>query len=295
MEFRHLRYFLAVADEGSFSRAADRLHISQPSLSRQMQSFERELGHTLFERTARGIRLTKPGAALLQHARQLIALEYATEEVLSSAQAVRERVSIGVCPGTPHSWLIELVHELSRSASHCAVNLTEANSSDQLRMLREGRLDLCLVHQSPPSEYTSWKLREEPFGVAIRPGHPLYEADSCTLSDLDGLRVLVHSKDQVPTQQDGLIGAAVEANVRPHWQFTQFVEHALASAFATRADAALVSAYTAEHQMPDWRWFQLSGLNLAMTTWMVCQRQTRRAVESVAEAALHYSTTHARQ
>lgn len=288
MEFRHLKYFLAVADEGSFSHASDQLRISQPSLSRQVQSLERELGHRLFERTARGARLTVAGHALLQHARQLLALESSTRDVLAGGAAVREIVTIGICPGTPGPWLLGLIEHLAEHAPRCAPNLVEANSSEQLRMLREGRLDLCTVHQAPPSDYASWRIREEPFGVAVRPDHPLAGSAVFDLVDLDGLRVLVHSKDQVPTQQDGLMGAAVVANIHPHWQFTQFVEHAAASARATGADAALISRYTATRQLPEWPWSPLRNLGLAMTTWLVRQRTTREVVAATADAAVSF-------
>ncbi|UOT03183.2 LysR family transcriptional regulator [Rhodococcus opacus] len=286
MEFRHLHYFLAIAEEGSFNRAAERLRISQPSLSRQVQALERELGQALFDRTARGATPTVAGEALLQHARQLLALEAATQEVVSGATEIREVVTIGVPPGTSSEWLVSMVGRLDDEVPGCALQLVEANSTNQLRMLREGRLDLCMVHQSPPSDCSSWKLREEPFGLAVRPGHTLASAESCSLRDLDGLRVLVHSRDQVPTQQDGLIGAAVEAGIRPYWQFAQFVEHALAGAAAAKADAVLVSRYTAEKQMPGWPWHPLTGLPLAMTTWLVCQRHTRAVVGDVTTAIM---------
>ncbi|WP_138413567.1 LysR family transcriptional regulator [Sinomonas gamaensis] len=288
MEFRQLQYFLAIAEEGSINRAADRLLVSQPSLSRQLHSLERQLGHSLVSRTARGISLTPAGHALLQHARRILALEAATPEVLAEGLPAREVVSIGVPPGTPADWLVGLVRELKEGESACAPTLIEANSSVQLRMLREGRLDLAMVHQQPPSEYSSWRIGQESFGLAVRPNSPLAAQAVLTVGSLDSLRVLVHSRDQVPTQQEGLIRAALDAGVQPKWQFAQFVEHALASAEAADADAVLVSRYTAERQLPGWVWHPISALPIEMTTWLVSQPRTRAAVEAAAAVVVGY-------
>ncbi|HEX8272451.1 MAG TPA: LysR family transcriptional regulator [Longimicrobiaceae bacterium] len=80
MDFRHLRYFVAVAEEGTFTRAARRLFIAQPALSKQIQDLEDEIGTRLLVRTARGVSLTPPGAELLEHARSILAREAAARE-----------------------------------------------------------------------------------------------------------------------------------------------------------------------------------------------------------------------
>ena len=113
-----------------------------------MQALERELGQALFDRTARGATPTVAGEALLQHARQLLALEAATQEVVSGATEIREVVTIGVPPGTSSEWLVSMVGRLDDEVPGCALQLVEANSTNQLRMLREGQLDLYVVHQS---------------------------------------------------------------------------------------------------------------------------------------------------
>ena len=291
MELRLLHYFLAIAEEGSINRAAERLRVSQPSLSRQLQALENQLGHRLVQRTARGATLTATGEALVQHARKIVALEAATAEVVAGARPVREVVVLGVPPGTPTDWLLRLVRTLKEGEAQCEPSLVETSSSTQLRMLREGRVDLAMVHQKPPAEYASWELREEPFGVAIRPGTALAREPSVGLEALDRLRVLVHSREQVPTQHDALIGAAMDAGVQPQWHFAKFVEHALPAAEAIDADAALISNHTATRQMPDWPWRRIEGLPLAMTTWLVRQRQTRSVVRTAAQAILDSART----
>ncbi|MPY48194.1 type 2 periplasmic-binding domain-containing protein [Streptomyces acidicola] len=121
-------------------------------------------------------------------------------------------------------------------------------------------------------------------GVAVRPSHPLAARPRYTLADLDGLRVLVHSRDQVPTQQDSLMAAALASDIRPQWLFTHYVEHARACAEAAEAEAVVVGSYTAGRQLPDWPWRPLTGLSPAMTTWVVRQADTRTVVQQAAAA-----------
>jgi DNA-binding transcriptional LysR family regulator len=284
MELRHLRYFAAVADERSFSGAAQRLLLSQSSLSRQIQALERQLGYDLFVRGPRGVVLTLAGEALLAHARQMLALEAETAHVLSEAANTREAVAVGVPPGIPGSWLVGLVEAVREAVPNGLLNLTEATSTEQLRRMERGRLDLGIVHQVPPEVYETEVLWVEPLGVAVRPGHRLAAKERYELSDLDSLRVLAHSQDQVPTQQEGLLAATMTAQVWPRWQFCQFVEHALACAEAVGADAVLVAEHTAAAQLPGWRWGPVHGLVPDMTTWLIRRQHARPVVRDVAAA-----------
>ncbi|GLY87978.1 LysR family transcriptional regulator [Actinoallomurus iriomotensis] len=283
MELRHLRYFVVVAEEGSVNRAAQRLLVSQPSLSRQIIDLERQLGQQLLQRTSRGVKLTPAGQALLPHAHQLLAMADATRETVAGATVVRQAVTIGIPPGTEGSWLIDIVDAIRARVPRAAPDYVEANSSEQLRLLRQGRLDICIVHQAPPDGHAVRELRRDSLGIAVRPEHPLAARDSYRLSDLEGLRTLLHSQDQVPTQQHGLIAAAQAAGVRPHWHFSRFTEHALAHAYATESDAVLVGAHTAASQLPAWHWGPLTDLPLMMTTWLATERNTRAVVQEVAE------------
>jgi LysR family transcriptional regulator, benzoate and cis,cis-muconate-responsive activator of ben and cat genes len=284
MELRHLRYFLAVAEFGSLNRAAAHLLVAQPSLSRQIRALEHELGRPLLERSARGVALTRAGTALAGHARQLLALEAATADVVAGSDRVRETVSLGVPPGIPPDWLVETVRAIGADVPVCTLALVEASTSEQLRSLQRGELDVGIVHQAPPSGYVGKLLWTEPFGIALRPGHPLAAAPQHRLADLDGLRVLIHSRGQVPDQQDSLLAATTTADVHPAWIFARFVEHALAGAEAHRADAVVVGSRTARRQLHGWRWTPLRDLPLSLTTWVVRRGDTRRVVKAVADA-----------
>jgi DNA-binding transcriptional LysR family regulator len=284
MELRHLRYFLAVAELGSLNRAAAHLRVAQPSLSRQIRALEHELGRPLLERSARGVTLTPAGAALAGHARQLLALEAATADVVAGGERARETVSLGVPPGIPPDWLVETVRGIAAGVPDCTLALVEASTSEQVRALQKGELDVGIVHQAPPSGYIGTLLWTEPFGIALRPGHDLAAAQQHRLADLDGLRILIHSRGQVPEQQDSLLAATATAGVHPTWIFARFVEHALAAAEAHRADAVVVGSRTAHRQLHGWCWTPLRDLPLTLTTWVVRRGDSRRVVTAVADA-----------
>ncbi|MEV0070880.1 LysR family transcriptional regulator [Amycolatopsis sp. NPDC050768] len=283
MELRHLRYFLAVAEAGSFNRAAAQLLVAQPSLSRQIRALEHELGEELFARTPQGVTVTAAGQALVGHARHLLALQAATREIVSQHETPHERVALGIPPGLSATWLLQVVREVGRAVPRCSLDLVEASSARQLLLLREGRLDAAIVHQTPAEGVVGRMVWQESFGIAVRPGHPLEAAAEHRLADLDGRRVLIHSREQVPGQQESLLAATLAAGVHPVWLFGEFVEHARASAEAARAEVAVVSSYTAGQQLPDWPWAPLRDLPMALTTWVIRRTDSRLIVGEVIE------------
>ena len=150
MEFRHLHYFLAIAEEGSFNHAAERLRNQAVPRPGRCRRCWRGFGQALFNENSTGALPTVAGKALLQHARQLLALEAATQEVVSGATKMREVVTIGVPPGTSSEWLVSMVGRLDDEVPGCALQLVEANSANQLRMLQKGEFDLCMVRNHRP-------------------------------------------------------------------------------------------------------------------------------------------------
>nr|WP_277932491.1 LysR family transcriptional regulator [Rhodococcus opacus] len=291
MELRHLRYFVAVVEERSISRAAERLVMSQPALTRQIKELERDCGITLLDRVPRGVEPTSAGTALYQHAAQLLGLAAATREVARSASSVREIVSIGLPPGLPTPWLTGLVRTFRDESPTTRIDFTDAPSSTQLRRIQQGQLDLGIVHQNPPSSLNSVKLFEKPFGVAVRPKHRLAERDTCRLVELDNLRVLAHAREQVPAEHDRLISAAYDAGIAPIWQFAAFVENAYACAEATESHAVLLSEASAHRLLPGWPWLPLVEPTFPMRTWLVRSDRARTAVEDSGQLIVRYATT----
>src|SRR3954469_11296881 len=149
MELRHLRYFVAVAEELHFGRAAQRLHIQQPPLSRQIQQLELELGFPLFERSRRRVELTPAGSALLGRARQVFdALDVAVHDARSASIGQTGRLVVGYPSSLAYSGLTELLREFRTRFPSVELMLRELPPGDQIEALKSGSLDVGFVRTS---------------------------------------------------------------------------------------------------------------------------------------------------
>ena len=193
MEIRHLRYFVAIAEERSFTRAAERLWVAQPGLSTQIRRLEAELGVRLFDRHTRGVDLTDAGMLFLERARAALAaadLARATGQDLQSGVVGSLRLGLS----TEARWnsapgLLETFH---RDRPAVEVTVVESHGGTVVRDLRDGRLDAVLA----PSMFGSADLRaielgHEPWVVLVGAGHPLAGEGPLTADDLQGEQIVV--------------------------------------------------------------------------------------------------------
>jgi len=184
IEIRHLRYFLAVAGAGSFSRAADRLGISQPSISQQMRDLEAGLRISLFQRRGKRILLTAAGLIFQEHARAILhQMENFLDELSRDSVQLRGALHLGIVP-----WL-----DVALAARHPNVNLTvtEISSDDIETALEEGRLDVglgFLTRHSPNLRYE--RLSSDEFALIVPAGHPWWNRRMVRLSELHQQRLL---------------------------------------------------------------------------------------------------------
>src|SRR6476619_6209369 len=157
MELRHLRYFVAVAEELNFGRAAQRLHIAQPPLSRQIRDLEREVGTPLFERGARGVELTHAGRAFLPEVRLTLAqAERAQRTAQRAARGETGRLRVGFVDAATLSGILPDVLAFFRMhLPSIGLSLFEMDPPQQADALRDGRIDLGIV-QSPPADAERW-------------------------------------------------------------------------------------------------------------------------------------------
>jgi LysR family transcriptional regulator, hca operon transcriptional activator len=170
MELRHLRYFVAVAEEGSLTVAAEkRLHTAQPSLSRQLRDLEHEVGAQLFIRGARGIELTPAGRAFLDHAR--LALGQAAEAVAAARRAARPEKSVfavGFTHGQEVDWLPRVTQMLSKDLLSIELKVMSLYSPSVANALERGEIDLGFLRVEPRPGVTYQVIANEPV-VAIMP------------------------------------------------------------------------------------------------------------------------------
>ncbi|GGG28301.1 LysR family transcriptional regulator [Rhodococcoides trifolii] len=187
MELRQLEYFVAVAEEANFTRAAERVHISQSGVSAQIRQLERELGAELIDRTGRAATLTAAGDAALEHARAALASADATRRAVDEVTGmVRGRLDVGMVTACTLSPFFDATAAFHRSHPGIELSLTEGNSTDLLDDVRRGSLDTALVGvaERTPPDLASLTVFSERIVAAVPPGHPLLAVPSPTLIDV---------------------------------------------------------------------------------------------------------------
>ncbi|MBQ0819210.1 LysR substrate-binding domain-containing protein [Microvirga terrae] len=195
MELRHLRYFVAVAEEGSLTVAAEkRLHTAQPSLSRQLRDLELEVGTQLFVRTSRGVVLTAAGQAFLDHAR--LALGQAAEAVAAARRAVRPAkasFSVGFLTGQEVEWLSHVTQVLRDQLKDIDFRVTSDFSPAIAAAVQRGELDLGFSRIEPQPDVTYKVIAEEPIVAILPREHPLAERSEIDPADLDQVPFIGYS------------------------------------------------------------------------------------------------------
>jgi LysR family hca operon transcriptional activator len=189
MELRHLRYFIAVAEEGSLTVAAEkRLHTAQPSLSRQMRDLELELGVTLMLRGARGIELTTAGRVFLDHARvALLQIEAAGEAARRAAEPAKTSFALGFLTGYEMDWLPAVMGILRDELPNTEVVIHSQSSPDLAAALMRGKVDLAFLRPEKKAPGLTFKsLRKEPLVVVMPGDHPLAAQDTIRPQDIVG-------------------------------------------------------------------------------------------------------------
>jgi DNA-binding transcriptional LysR family regulator len=217
MELRHLRYFVAVAEELHFRRAAERLHVSQPPLSQQIRALEGELGVTLFERNRRRVELTAAGAALLTEARAILShVDHAVDITQRAARGEAGALAIGFVGSAMYGRLPDVVRAFHAERPSVALRLRELPTADALSALAEGRIDVGVVR---PAQVESGieidVVQREGVLAALPEGHRLAGAEALSLSDLGGEAFVMLARREAPGLFGALDAAMRELGVAP--------------------------------------------------------------------------------
>lgn len=175
LELRHLRYFIAVAETGSLTLAAEtRLHTSQPSLSRQIRDLEDQVGVELLRRSARGVELTDAGKAFIDHARLALSqVDAAIEAARRAVQPTKKRFALGFLTGQEMTWLPQAMHTLRDELQSVDVTVSSDYSPDLADALARGRLDLAFMRAEPGFDLDYTTVRKEPLVVLMPSDHAL--------------------------------------------------------------------------------------------------------------------------
>ena len=187
IELRHLRYFIAVAEELHFGRAALRLNISQPPLSQQIMQLETETGARLFNRTNRSVQLTAAGEQLLSDARAiLLQVEQASDRAARLHRGEEGELRIGFTSSAPFTAVVsDALFRFRQRWPQVHIKMQEINTRQQLVPLHEGQLDLGVMRNTPlPADLRHQLLLSEPLYAVVHKAHPLAGAEKISVTAL---------------------------------------------------------------------------------------------------------------
>jgi DNA-binding transcriptional LysR family regulator len=270
VELRHLRYFLAVAEERSFSRAAERLRIAQPPLSQQIRRLEKDLGFPVFERTPKGVRLTPAGEALLDGARAVLA---AADDARRSAEAASRglagRLTLAFMNSAAYQVLPTLLKAFRQAHPGIAVDAREMTIADQMDALVDGRIDAGILR--PPvddARLAAIELAEEPFVVALPSHHGLSAKPRIALTDLEGEALVGYPRGHAAGFRERIDAALRAAGISPRVVQEGTHVHTLCGMVAGGVGAAIVPASARRLAMHDVAFVPLDAPDLHARTWM---------------------------
>ena len=223
MELRHLRYFVAVAEELNFTRAAEKLHLAQPSLTRQIHNLEQELGVRLLNRTKAVVTLTEEGRSFLVDAKRLVA------QSLESMHAVQRlsrgetgQLNVGYLSKLNFDLLPGTLLEFTRACPEIAVNLFDMSPAEQIRALEARKIDLGLVGVRPPEHHKSqanslvWEsIGQHELVVVLPAGHELAKNKRIKLEELKPLFFVAMSETTHPGSHAWLCSVCQKAGFTP--------------------------------------------------------------------------------
>lgn len=222
MELRHLRYFVAVAEELNFRRAAERLHVAQPPLSAQIKLLEAELGVVLFLRTTRSVALTPAGRVLLEDARGVLAASATAER--RAREAVHGLVGtlrLGLIAPAANAWLARILRSFRLEFPGVQLSLFDLTSPEQLQRLQANELDAGLLR--PPinsHDLDSIYVEEAKQVLAMPVGHRLAKVKQLQWSDFDGESMVLMKPNLQHGYYDAFMAACGKAGAKPvHAQY----------------------------------------------------------------------------
>lgn len=218
MDLRQIRYFVALAEELHFHRAAERLSISQPPLSLAIRQLEDDLGTALFKRTTKSVSLTAAGVEFYQEALRLLALlDQACKNTRAVGDGLKGQVTVGFVGGMLLRGIPETILKFNQENAYTQIGLQEMSSANQIQALLHGQLSAGFLHASAlPQGLESVLISSEPFVLCLNAKHPFANKLSVHLSALANEDMIIFSREASPSYYDSVISMCASANFSPN-------------------------------------------------------------------------------
>ena len=216
LNLKQIRYFVAVAEERHFTRAAERLHMAQPPLTRQIQALEADLGTALFLRTPRGVELTEAGQSLMEEAPNLLALaRQARERVQLAGQGRLGRLDVGTFGSGVLDLIPRILARFHAERPEVRIVLHDQTKAEQIQALRERRISVGFNRMVPPEpDLVVEPLMREGMMVAMPAMHPLVKRQRVALAELDDQRMILYPHQPMPGLAERVARAFADAGLR---------------------------------------------------------------------------------
>lgn len=279
MDLRVLRYFAAVAAEGSFSRAAEKLNMAQPPLSRQVQQLEEELGLQLFHR-ARPITLTEPGRYLFEQTRQLL---NRVDEVKATTQRIARgmlrQFNIGFVASTLYDTLPELIRRFRIAVPGANVQLHEMITLEQMAALKDGRIDVGFGRlRFEDAAIARQIIREERLCLVVPVNHPLRKVKKLRLRHTVGEPLILYPNSPRPSFADQVLSFYADAAIEPTIGMEVRELQTALSLVATGAGISIVPASVQRFSRDEIRYIELDEATMRSPIIMSYRRNDRSAL-----------------
>ncbi|MDM1486667.1 LysR family transcriptional regulator [Acinetobacter towneri] len=248
MELRHLRYFVAVVEEQSFTKAAEKLFIAQPPLSRQIQNLEQELGIQLFERGSRPLKTTEAGQFFYQHAVKLLSNAEEIKSMTKRVGIADRTVSIGFVGSLLFGLLSRIVYLFKQQHPHLKIEMVEMTTNDQIQALKEGRIDVGFgrLRISDPA-VKRILLREERLMVAVHSSHPFSaQKEGVYLADVVDQQLFLYPNHNKPNFSTQIRGVFSEYGLEPR-KIREVRELQLALGFVAAGEGVCIVPESAQN------------------------------------------------
>ncbi|WP_197540943.1 LysR family transcriptional regulator [Pseudomonas sp. StFLB209] len=271
MELHQLRCFVMVAEELHFGRAAQRLFMTQPPLSRQIQLLERSLGVQLLDRSNRQVRLTVAGRQFLRDAQHLLAYtEQASDSARRLASGEAGQLVIGFTAVSGYNMVPELLRAAGQSLPDIGFELHEMVSSDQTEALAANMIDIGFVRHAEPRPGWSYQLASrEPLVVVMPDGHPLAERQTLAVTDLAHQPFVMYSPKEGRYFYDCIVGLFASAGVLPRYLYYLKQTHSILGLVRAGLGIGIVPASARELYIGHLQFRPLADAQLSADMYMV--------------------------